>query len=186
MKLSSLKRFIGRHFGNRKNGAGFTLIELLVVIPIIPLLSSVVLASVNSARKKARDARRLADMGAMQTALEFYYDQFGQYPDGDRTCGWDRSGDGIFVPSLVTAGLLPSRIRDLSDSNVGACTEGNYWYYRYSPGDYECPVNRGSFYVVGVADMETSGNPYPGSPGFSCGGNNWQTSFDWVTGRFEK
>lgn len=56
---------------------GFTLIELLVVIAIIGLLSSVVLVSLNSARMKARDARRIVDLKQIRLALEMYYDQFG-------------------------------------------------------------------------------------------------------------
>lgn len=64
-----------------KADKGFTLIELLVVIAIIGILSSVVLASMNSARKKARDARRQADLKSLQLALESYYDSnSGAYP----------------------------------------------------------------------------------------------------------
>lgn len=44
---------------------GFTLIELLVVIAIIGLLASVVFASLNVARQRGRDARRLADVREM-------------------------------------------------------------------------------------------------------------------------
>lgn len=62
-------------------GFGFTLIELLVVIAIIGILASVVLASLNSARKKSRDARRLADVKQLQVALELYFDgNTGNYP----------------------------------------------------------------------------------------------------------
>lgn len=53
---------------------GFTLIELLVVVAIIGILSSVVLSSLNGARSKARDAKRVSDLKQLQLALEMYYD----------------------------------------------------------------------------------------------------------------
>ena len=64
----------------KKNSKGFTLIELLVVIAIIGILSSVVLASLNSARKKSRDARRVADIGQIKLALELEFDKSSAYP----------------------------------------------------------------------------------------------------------
>ncbi|MFA5838896.1 MAG: prepilin-type N-terminal cleavage/methylation domain-containing protein [Candidatus Paceibacterota bacterium] len=63
-----------------KKNKGFTLIELLVVIAIIGILSSVVLASLNSARQKSRDARRIADIKQVQLALELYFDSNANYP----------------------------------------------------------------------------------------------------------
>ncbi len=63
---------------NKKKG--FTLIELLVVIAIIGILSSVVLASLNTARQKSRDAKRVADIKQVQVALELYFDDNRAYP----------------------------------------------------------------------------------------------------------
>ena len=52
---------------------GFTLIELLVVIAIIGILSSVVLASLNTARTKGQDAAVQSDLSTIQTQAEIYY-----------------------------------------------------------------------------------------------------------------
>ena len=57
-----------------KSVRGFTLVELLVVIAIIGILSSVVFASLNAARAKARDAKRISDLKQIQIALELYFD----------------------------------------------------------------------------------------------------------------
>jgi prepilin-type N-terminal cleavage/methylation domain-containing protein len=65
---------------NHTTSRGFTLIELLVVIAIIGILSSVVLASLNTARQKSRDARRIADVKQLQLALELYFDTHATYP----------------------------------------------------------------------------------------------------------
>lgn len=64
------------------NKKGFTLIELLVVIAIIALLSTLAVVALGSARVKARDAKRLADIKQIQTALELYYTDKSGYPAG--------------------------------------------------------------------------------------------------------
>jgi prepilin-type N-terminal cleavage/methylation domain-containing protein len=64
----------------KKSYKGFTLIELLVVIAIIGLLSTIVAAPVQSARKKAKDTKKVAEIKQMQTALANYANDNGQYP----------------------------------------------------------------------------------------------------------
>ncbi|MCX6754758.1 MAG: type II secretion system protein [Candidatus Nomurabacteria bacterium] len=71
---------------NKKN-QGFTLIELLVVIAIIGILSSVILAALNSARAKARDARRMRDINEINNAVALYVSANGHAPDFDG-CDW--------------------------------------------------------------------------------------------------
>ena len=88
----------------RKENKGFTLIELLVVIAIIGILSSVVLASLNTARQKSRDAKRVSDMKQLQIALEFSFDATGGYPTG--AVSGTPENISTALASLVTAGFI--------------------------------------------------------------------------------
>lgn len=51
----------------------FTLLELLIVISIISILAVLGLTSFVGAQKKARDARRKADLKSVQECMEQYY-----------------------------------------------------------------------------------------------------------------
>jgi len=79
----------------KKGNKGFTLIELLVVIAIIAILSTVVMAGLNSARSKARDAKRLSDIKQLQSALELCFDNGAGFPSV-------AADDGV----IGTAGLI--------------------------------------------------------------------------------
>ena len=52
---------------------GFTLIELLVVIAIIGILSSVVLASLTTARTKGKDAAVQSQLSSIRAQAELFY-----------------------------------------------------------------------------------------------------------------
>jgi prepilin-type N-terminal cleavage/methylation domain-containing protein len=71
-KLLNCSNHISKNY-YKKSLTGFTLIELLVVISVIGLLASVLLVSINGARVKARDTKRVADISQIQKAMELYY-----------------------------------------------------------------------------------------------------------------
>jgi general secretion pathway protein G len=98
----------------KKNKKGFTLIELLVVIAIIGLLSTLAIVALNSARQKSRDAKRVADIKQIQTALELYYnDNFG-YPAAVT------QGNSITANSITYMAQVP----EAPTPADGDCTDG--------------------------------------------------------------
>lgn len=164
---------------------GFSLIELIVVISIIALLASIVLTSFTAYRNRANDARRITEMKSIQNALELYYTSYTKYPNPDVDgCGWDIGNathplfNGVGMNSYFAGQQPPVDV-----FKMGPCD--GYRYYKYPAGSYGCPPSRGDFYVLGVTNMESSDFPYPGSPGWSCPGRDWQNEFDWVAGSFE-
>lgn len=123
---------------------GFTLIELLVVISIIGVLASVVLTSVNTARAKSRDARRISDTRQIKLALDLFYDKYGHYiisgqcrattPNGS----WSNSvqclsgGRWLRDSSYNLAEFLP--IDPIDPTNQNNWPRGAYYYYAQNYG----------------------------------------------------
>jgi prepilin-type N-terminal cleavage/methylation domain-containing protein len=120
-----------------KLSKGFTLIELLVVIAIIGILSSVVLASMNSARKKSRDSRRQQDLKGLATALELSFDQAGAYPLAT-TAGGTRiiPATGPVTGSVLNALVTGSFLSQLQDDPLP--TASNYYYMSDASGTSYC------------------------------------------------
>ena len=119
---------------------GFTLIELLVVVAIISLLSSIVFASLNSARAKARDAVRAQDMQTIYTMLVQYSLQYNGIPTPNTYGvndygGWDYSSQPIGTPTflsfLITGGITPRVPFDPTNNMPGDDTPGTYAYKYY-------------------------------------------------------
>lgn len=94
---------------------GFTLVELLVVIAIIGVLATLLLLQLNTARQKARDARRVADVNQVRSAMELFFDDTGTYPTSTNL--------GTFTYSGKT---LSDYLSKVPDDPLRSCTAGVY------------------------------------------------------------
>ena len=130
-------------FTHKKNQPGFTLIELLVVVSIIGILATIVLVSLNTARMKARDVRRLADLRQVALALEMYYDDSPDmsYPGISGSNQWGDADSGM-TKALQDSGFISAVPTDPVGINI----------YQY----WVAPGNQG--YVL-KATLENSDNP---------------------------
>ncbi len=109
---------------------GFTLIELLVVIAIIGLLSTLAVVSLNSARARSRDTKRIADVKEVQTALELFYNDNQGYPlagsaDADGNIPpLSTSGDPAFSTFMKNSPVAPK------PADGTACASDNKYVYK--------------------------------------------------------
>jgi len=128
-----------------KKQKGFTLIELLVVIAIIGILATIVMVSLNTARAKARDARRISDIRQLQLALQMYYDANGSYatalsslaptyinsvpkdPDGTSDYRYCVSSSlGYHLGTAAALETTNTALNSDSDTTSDSCTTGTF------------------------------------------------------------
>lgn len=96
-----------------RNNKGFTLIELLVVIAIIGILSSVVLASLNTAREKSQDTAIKANIANARAQAELFYDEGNTY-------------EGVCADATNGIDTIYAGVEDLSDTSECADATGGW------------------------------------------------------------
>ena len=126
----------------KSGNKGFTLIELLVVIAIIGILSSVVLASLNTARDKGEDAAKKANLNNIRAQAEIVYDDDGNYSSvcGDST-----------VSNAVTAAS-----GTCFDSSEAGITTGWGAQTQLSDSTYFCVDYTGNSTTTGTSAVSNS------------------------------
>lgn len=85
---------------------GFTLIELLIVIAILGILSTIGLNNFMSARIKARDLSKKADLQSVAKSLEAYANDHRSYPLTG-ALSWGNAFIDPAVPTTIYVAKLP-------------------------------------------------------------------------------
>ena len=130
------------------------MIELLVVIAIIGLLSTLSILALNTARARSRDARRVADVKQIQTALEMYYNDAGSYP----TSASVTSGARLFTANGTYMSAIPT---PPVPSNDGSCTTPSPHYtYAMITGGNSYTIT----YCLGAAVNDIAAGWHTASP----------------------
>lgn len=110
-----------------KSSRAFTLIELLVSIAIVALLTGIVMTSLAPSKGKARDAKRISDIGNIQLTLALYFDRCKEYPTTltlDSSAQTPKNGcpPGIWLGSFISTiptPPAPSTVYDYSYKSSG-------------------------------------------------------------------
>ncbi|MES2225687.1 MAG: type II secretion system protein [Patescibacteria group bacterium] len=129
--------------------SGFTLIELLVVIAIIGILSSVVLASLNTARNKGADAAIKSNINNARAAAELYYDS--QSPNSYTGVCASASGIAPMVTGTNSAGGTASCL-----DTGGAAWRLSSVLKAVSPTSYYCVDSTGVSKITTTAPTTTA------------------------------
>lgn len=148
--------------------SGFTLIELLVVIAIIGLLATIVTVSVKSARAKARDAKRKADLNSLVLATQMRYDNTNDYP---ASAGWFSNPGHGGLDTALTPAYLP-KIPDDPGGNANMYWRKDYRGWCLTSGTAE----QFAFYAIlenpSTADQATIADSFD-----ICVRNTWGMNY---------
>ena len=117
-----------------KQAKGFTLEELLIVVIILAILAAIIVPQFSASTNDAKAAALQSNLANMRAAIEFYYQEHGEYP-GDKIATGATCVNGAAV-TTGAAGTEPALIAQLTrytnDEGL-ACTGKDATTFKYGP-----------------------------------------------------
>ena len=161
----------------KQNVKGFTLVELLIVVIILAVLAAIVVPQFSASTTDARAAALQSNLANIRSAIEFYYQEHGEYPGRlvatGAVCG---SGAAVGSGAANSEDAFIAQLTRYTDDDGLACTgtDATFQYGPYIKGGI--PDNpEGSNNTVTVVSN--------GVLGLTSGGlGGWR--YDTITGEF--
>lgn len=113
-------------FSLKNKSKGFTIVELLIVIVVIGILATLVIVTFTGIQQKARDSQRQTDVNALDSHIEAYYAQTGNYPTLAQLNDSTWRGDKM-------KGLDPAALTAPGKTNAPTAAAPTVDTYQYAP-----------------------------------------------------
>ena len=164
-------------FSKVKQTKGFTLVELLIVVIILAILAAIIVPQFSASTNDAKAAALQSNLANMRSAIEFYYQEHGEYP-GEKvatgaTCG---SGAAVTAGAANSEDALIAQLTRYTNDEGLACTgkDATFKYGPYLKGTI--PDNpEGTSNTIAVVSAGVLGLA-------SAAGGGWR--YDTITGEF--
>lgn len=151
-----------------KNNKGFTLIELLVVVAVISLLSSIVFASLSSARSKSKDSFIKEEVSQLTNLMALNYSDYGSFCQ--LQYGWTNTNSGAC--DTIFSGTYTNQARQICSNifNNASYTSINVIYSNTTTGcattySFMVHLNNGKWFCSGSSGMRGEYSAYNAQPG---------------------
>ena len=113
---------------------GFTLVELLIVVIILAILAAIIVPQFSASTNDAKAAALQSNLANMRSAIEFYYQEHGEYPGANIATGATCvNGAAVTSGAANSEAALIAQLTRYTNNDGLACTGKDATTFKYGP-----------------------------------------------------